>query len=135
VRAHRALWLAAILVFTCGCIAPVRWGGPAAPPDDHIFVGRHGRPIAYGGGVCPVEARHLHPYPPVPRAHFVDDKGAARDTRKAIAYFDPHPTRARTCFIAGLHYHFETPTSGLQWSDDKGAFRASKAIGHDGERP
>lgn len=110
------------------CVAPVRWSGPAAPPDDHVFVGRHGRPIAYGGGVCPVEARHLHPYPPVPRALFVDDKGAARDTRRAIAFFDPHPHVGRTCFIAGLHHHFEEPTPGLVWSDDKGAFRAKRDL-------
>lgn len=132
----RALLLIALaLSSTLACVAPIRTDGPAAPPDDHTFVGRHGRPLAYGGGVCPVEARHLHPYPPVPRAAFVDEKGAARDTRAIVAFFDPHPHALRTCVMFGLHYHLASDDDGhrdvgdpLVWSDEKGAFRSVKTV-------
>lgn len=134
-----ASWLVcAALSSTLACVAPIRTDGPAAPPDDHTYVGRHGRPLAYGGGVCPVESRHLHPYPPVPRAAFVDEQGAARDTRPIVAFFDPHPHAGRTCVMFGLHYHLQEdvtsvggapfPPSELVWSEEKGAWRSVKSV-------
>lgn len=126
VRALLAPLLVGVVVVgaVSACVAPVRWSGAAKPPDDHLFVGRHGRPLAYGGGVCPVEARHLHRYPPVPAAAFVTDGDAARDTRAIFPYFDAHPHHRRTCFIARLHYHLEPPRPELGYSSERDAFVA-----------
>ena len=104
--ATRSLVLLAIAMSACG-IAPVT--SAPGPPPTVAYVNPHGRPRAFGGGVCPVSGRHEHIYPPVPAAFFVDDAGAWRDTRPIHSFAGPHPWRGRGCAVARYHQHAIAP--------------------------
>ncbi len=96
---------AAALLLCAGCgVVPVTTT-PQAPPT-FAYVEPHGRPRAWGGGVCPVRGRHEHVYPPVPAAAFVDDDGAWRDTRAIVSFSGPHLWQSgRQCTIPRYHQH------------------------------
>ncbi len=104
----------------CG-VAPVVWDGPAAPPPRFSYVGAHGVPVAFGGGVCAATAAHTHGFPPVPKAAFVDTPEGVKDTRTLFPYFDPHPHLGRTCFREGWHLHLEKDPA-MTWDADRGAY-------------
>jgi hypothetical protein len=76
-----------------------------APPQPTHYLGPHGRPRAFGGGVCPLQGRHDHVYPAVPRAAFVDVDGAAKDTRRFVAFKGPHPWLHGRCSLSTWHQH------------------------------
>lgn len=111
-------------VAACGWVAPVQRGAPAAPPPRHLFIGHHGVPLAYGGGVCAVESPHTHSYPPVPAAAFLSCPEGARDQRPVYAYSGSHPHPGGTCFLSAWHLHLEPPGPGLAWDEDQAAYVA-----------
>jgi hypothetical protein len=86
----------------CG-VAPIR--NDPGPPTTTIYVGPHGRPRAWGGGVCPLRTRHAHAYPPVPAAAFVVDGDGWRDTRRIVAFEGPHALAHGQCARTGRHEH------------------------------
>jgi hypothetical protein len=104
-----------MVLAACG-IAPVKTA-PTKPPT-YTFVDPHGRPRAYGGGVCPVFGRHAHVYPPTPRQAFVDDNGAARDTRTLLSFSGPHPWHGRTCTLPVVHQHAADDGDDVRAGDD-----------------
>lgn len=118
-----ALWL---LVFASlpGCFAPVQWTGPAREPPRTHYDGPHGVPLAYGGGVCPLETVHSHGYPPVPAAAFTETSRGVRDTRTLHPFYDAHPLNGRTCFREGLHLHLEPPAEGVRFEPSRDAWVA-----------
>jgi hypothetical protein len=120
-------WLVVLAMTGCG-IAPVHRGGVPSGPPTWIYLGPHGRPLAFGGDVCEVAGRHAHEYPPSPQDAFtnVDGKGW-RDTRKLWPFFGPHPHHGRTCFREGWHRHLEPPDEGLVYDETKGAYRRPDA--------
>ncbi|MBM4280654.1 MAG: hypothetical protein FJ137_07790 [Deltaproteobacteria bacterium] len=86
----------------CGVVALRATPGP---PDAVAYVGPHGRPRAYGGGVCPLGERHQHPWPPTPAAAFVLDDGAWRDTRTIASFPGPHALGRGHCATSRWHQH------------------------------
>ena len=102
-----------VVVSAAGCgIAPIQREGSngvaastPGPPRTHRYVGAHGRPRAWGGGVCPVLAPHDHLYPPVPPLAFALDDGAWRDRRGLQAYAGPNPWGQRRCTQSVWHQH------------------------------
>lgn len=98
---------ALLLCASCG-VVPV--STTAQAPPTFAYVEPHGRPRAWGGGVCPVRGRHEHVYPPVPAAAFVDDNGAWRDTRAIVSFSGPHPWPGRPCTIPRYHQHAAPPS-------------------------
>jgi hypothetical protein len=86
----------------CG-VVPVR--STPGPPPSWTYVDPHGQPRAFGGGVCPLQGRHTHGWPPAPAAAFIDDHGAWRDTRRITTFPGPHRLGARACTIPTLHRH------------------------------
>ncbi len=123
---RRPLALSALLLLTGAgaCVAPVQWQRVPHEPSRFPYVGQHGVPLAFGGGVCAISERHTHGYPPVPAAAFIDDEGAARDSRELYAYVDPHPHHGRTCFRERWHLHLEPPGKGLVYDEELDAFVA-----------
>lgn len=117
-----------LLLALTGCIAPVQWSGPVREPPRYAYAGPHGVPLAFGGGVCPLETPHLHRYPPVPRDAFEETDTGFADTRKLHPFFDPHPLNGRTCFREGLHLHLEDPDEPLVWDEALGAWRARSTL-------
>jgi hypothetical protein len=116
-----SLWMA---VWTAACgVAPVRWNGSAEPPPQWTYVGAHGRPLAYRGGVCAVSTPHQHKYPPVPRAAFQETAGGYYDTRPVVPFLGRHPHHGRTCHLEGWHLHHEVPDAELVFDDQAGAWR------------
>jgi hypothetical protein len=91
-----------VISAACG-VVPVR--STPAPPTTWTYVDPHGRPRAFGGGVCPLQGRHAHGWPPAPASAFVDDDGAWRDTRRIVSFPGPHRLGARRCAIPTLHQH------------------------------
>lgn len=96
------------------------------PPPRFNYVGHHGIPLAYGGGVCPVESAHSHSYPPTPKASYdVTDEGYAKENASFVPFFDPHPHHERTCFREGWHLHRRGPQAeGLVYDEEVAAHRA-----------
>jgi hypothetical protein len=86
----------------CGVVALRATPGP---PDAVAYVGPHARPRAYGGGVCPLRDRHVHPWGPVPAAAFVLDDGAWRDTRTIVSFSGPHALDRGRCATNRWHQH------------------------------
>lgn len=131
----RRLWVAPmrlspcfLILYSMSCVAPVLWNAPATPPQRHNFVMPHGVPDAYGGGVCAMEEKHSHKYPPVPKAAFQDLDGYARDTRPMYPYFDPHLQRRRSCFRSGWHLHLEPPAKALLYDGELDVYREQKGL-------
>lgn len=75
------------------------------PPDPTVYVDPHGRPRAFGGGVCPLRGRHLHGYPPVPGAAFVLVGDAWQDQRPRKGFLGPHVWRSGRCSLPTWHEH------------------------------
>jgi hypothetical protein len=124
----RALLLVALLSASA-CVAPVIWDKTAREPTLYTYTGAHGLPRAYGGGVCPLNERHGHRIPPVPRAAFaIDDNGEITETRELYPYFGPHPRDGATCFREGWHLHIETPRPELRWDEGLAAWRADEGV-------
>jgi hypothetical protein len=111
------------LLGACG-VAPVRWSDSAAPPPEWTYVGAHGRPLAYGGGVCTVTTPHAHKYPPAPKEAFEVTSAGAFDKRALIPFFGRHPHQGRTCHIDGWHLHTEAPDAALVFDEQSNAWRA-----------
>lgn len=107
----------------CG-VAPVHKGDDVPGPPVWRYVGHHGRPLAFGGFVCAIEAPHDHEFPPSPRSAFVETPQGFRDTRRTWAFFNPHPHHGRTCFREGWHLHLEPPDATLILDEEKAAYRA-----------
>jgi hypothetical protein len=95
--------VAAVAVVGLGCVVPIR--DTPGPPDPTVYVDPHGRPRAFGGGVCPLRGRHLHAYPPVPPAAFVLVGDAWRDQRPRLAFRGPHVWRSGRCSLPSWHEH------------------------------
>lgn len=113
IRAGTALWLISWGLMASACVAPVQWRGPARPPPRFAYVGPHGVPRAYGGGVCPRAGVHTHGFPPVPRSAFVEGERGFVDPRPIYAYFGPHRHPRRRCLANGRHLHLEAPEPAL----------------------
>lgn len=92
----------AVVVGGCG-IAPVIH--TATSPPVVQYVDPHGRPRAFGDGVCPVRGPHTHVYPPVPREAFVVVDGRWRDTRAIVTFPGRHPSRQGVCPFDHVHQH------------------------------
>jgi hypothetical protein len=105
----------------CG-VAPVQWGGRAKAMERVPYVGPHGKPRAYGGGVCPIKSRHSHIWPPVPRGAFAQTPQGFRDQRPLYPYFSDHSHHDGSCFETGWHLHMEPPQPHLHWNRDHQAF-------------
>jgi hypothetical protein len=120
----RTLSLACAFVVCASCaVAPVRTNGSTAPPPTWTYAGVHGRPLAFHGGVCTVNAPHKHNYPPSPRAAFEQSAAGWFDTRPVTPFFDAHPHHGRTCHLRGWHLHLEGADPGLTFDDAKNAWR------------
>ena len=101
--------LIVLLVTTsCGIVALRPTPGP---PRRFVYVDPHGRPRAWGGGVCPLRGRHEHAWPPTPPSAFVDDDGAWRDTRAIVSFDGPHDLDGHRCNTTGWHQHALAPTT------------------------
>lgn len=125
-RAPPLFALLALATLSAACVAPVQWQRVPREPSRFAYVGAHGVPLAFGGGVCALGGRHTHGYPPVPAAAFVTTEGGvARDTRALYAYVDPHPHYGRTCFRERWHLHLEPPEEGLSYDETLDAFVAN----------
>lgn len=139
-RVPRAILVAlagSLLLFAdlaCG-VAPVRWDGAPLPPSRHGYAAPHGRPRAYGGGVCPLEQPHSHSYPPVPRASFESTERGFVDVRAMYAFFGPHPHHHGACFKREWHLHLEPPLATLRFSTEHDAYvggEGEELVGHEG---
>ncbi|OGQ25312.1 MAG: hypothetical protein A2138_04700 [Deltaproteobacteria bacterium RBG_16_71_12] len=111
----------------CG-VAPVQRGEVPSGPPVWRYLGQHGRPLAYDGGVCTIKVPHEHKYPPAPRAAFVETADGLADTRPIVPYVGRHPHRGRTCTEQGWHLHLEGPDAhGMVFDEQVGAWRALAA--------
>ncbi len=124
--ALRALaWFCVWAAASCAQVAPVRDQAGLAP--SWLYATTHGRPLAFGGGVCTINAPHHHRYPPSPRAAFSNTAAGWFDTRKMWPYLDAHAQNGNTCHTVGWHLHLEPPTAALVYDADKEAWRAAAA--------
>ena len=97
----------ACVVFGGAACADVKIVRDPQPPHTTRFVGPHGRPRAFGGGVCPVRGVHAHVYGAVPAAAFVKDAAhdAYKDVRARVAFNGPHEWHGDRCTLPGWHEH------------------------------
>lgn len=122
---HWVALLALLAVMACG-VAPVQRGEVPSGPPVWRYIGQHGRPLAFHGGVCAIKVPHEHRYPPAPSSAFLETTAGWADTRPIVPYWGRHPHRGRTCTEQGWHLHLEGPNpSGLVFDEKLGAWRAA----------
>lgn len=120
--------LALFAASACG-VAPVQHGDVPSGPPVWRYLGQHGRPLAYDGGVCTIKVPHEHKYPPAPSAAFVQTADGFADTRPIVPFWGHHPHRGRTCTEPGWHLHLESPdANGMVFDEGLGAWRATSDL-------
>lgn len=122
----RRAWRAAVglaigvgLLVGCGTAGVIK---DAKPPERHPYASPHGRPRAYGGGVCAITSPHTHSYPPVPARAFTATDDGAVDERPRYPYWDTHPHHRRTCFRTEWHLHLDPPLPFLRYDPLKDTY-------------
>ena len=121
-----------LLVFNlsaCG-LSRVQWGGDPHFPERVHYIGAHGKPRAYGGGVCAIRSRHTHQWKPVPLEAFRLSADGYREQRTLHPYFSKHSHVDGTCYAKGWHLHLEPPLPHLRWNRVYGAYTEK---GHGGD--
>jgi hypothetical protein len=109
----------------------------------HRFVGIHPVPKGHGGGLCHIEAHHVHLYAPVDVKvqyrvhdgwhHFVGDPVAYGWEGPKHSYYGHHPIEIHAvvgddhedtayCYLEGPHYHAWAPPPGVQLELRGGAY-------------
>ncbi len=110
-------------------------GTAAADKKQHRFVGIHPIAKGHGGGVCHIQAPHVHVYAPTDVKvqyrdhdgyhHFVGDPVAYGWDGDKHAYYGHHPVPVDVivddrehpdmeyCYLDGAHYHAWAPTAEL----------------------
>ncbi len=112
----------ALVVIACQTAGVIK---EARPPDRHPYAGPHGRPRAYGGGVCAITHAHTHSYPPVPAAAFTQSEDGAVDERPRYPFWDTHPHHTRTCFRTKWHLHLDPPLPFLRYDPRRDTYTSA----------
>lgn len=118
-------------------------GTASAETKQHRYVGIHPIAKAYGGGMCHIEAPHVHVYAPIDakvqfRDHdgyqyFVGDPVAYQWDGPKYAYYGHHPVPVHVlvgdtredveyCYLDGAHYHAWQPPAGMDVKVHAGAY-------------
>ncbi len=119
-------WLFGLCLSGASGIAPVQWGGSPKILESIPYAGPHGKPRAYGGGVCAIKSLHSHFWPPVPESAFLKTPSGYRDQRVLYGYFSSHSHHEGSCFREGWHMHLEPPVVRLYWNPRSHAFTESQ---------
>ncbi|MEZ4404835.1 MAG: hypothetical protein R3B06_32905 [Kofleriaceae bacterium] len=119
------------------------FGAARADRKPSRYVGIHPIPKAQGGGVCHIQAPHIHVYAPADvklqyRDHdgwsyFVGDPVAYGWDGPKVSYYGHHPVPVEVligddhghdeyCYLEGPHYHAWEPPSGLSLELRGGAY-------------
>ncbi len=115
----------------------------AADKKHHRFVGIHPITKIHGGGMCHIEAPHVHAYAPIDAKvqfrehdgyqHFVGDPVAYEWDGPRHAYYGHHPVPVHVivgddhddveyCYLDGGHYHAWAPPPDLELKLHAGAY-------------
>lgn len=118
-------------------------GAAAADKKHHRYVGIHPIAKTHGGGMCHIEAPHVHVYAPVDVKlnyrvhdgyhHFVGDPVAYQWDGPKHAYYGHHPVPVdvivgddhpdmQFCYLEGAHYHAWEPPPSLEVKLHAGAY-------------
>jgi hypothetical protein len=118
-------------------------GRAVADGKQHRYVGIHPVPRGHGGGICHIQAPHVHVYAPAEVKmqyrdhdgwnHFVGDPVAYGWDGPKHAYYGHHPIPVNVivgddhedteyCYLDGPHYHAWAPPAGLQLELRGGAY-------------
>ena len=132
-----------ILALAVAMSTIVATGVAHADKKQYRFVGIHPIPKAQGGGVCHIQAPHVHIYGAADAKvqyrdhdgwqHFVGDPVAYGWDGEKHAYYGHHPVPVNVivgddhpdteyCYIEGPHYHAWAPPPGLQLELRGGAY-------------
>lgn len=118
-------------------------GLASAGPKHHRYVGIHPIARSHGGGMCHIEAPHVHVYAPVDVKlnyrehdgyhHFVGDPVAYEWDGPKHAYYGHHPVPVHVivgddhedmeyCYLDGPHYHAWEPPPNIDVKLHAGAY-------------
>jgi hypothetical protein len=118
-------------------------GTAHADKKQHRYVGIHPVPKAHGGGICHIEAPHVHAFAAIEAKvqfrdhdgwqHFVGDPVAYGWDGPKHAYHGHHPVPVHVvvgddhedveyCYLDGSHYHAWAPPPGLSLELRGGAY-------------
>lgn len=118
-------------------------GAAHADRSQHRFVGIHPIPRGHGGGVCHIQAPHIHAYAAIDAKvqfrdhdgwqHFVGDPVAYGWDGDRHAYYGHHPVPVHVivgddhedteyCYLDGPHYHAWAPPAELKLELRGGAY-------------
>ena len=132
----RASFIAVVLLL-------VGVGTAAADKKHHRYVGIHPITKAHGGGMCHIEAPHVHTYAPIDvkvqfRVHdgyhyFIGDPVAYKWDGPKTSYYGHHPVPVHViveddhedieyCYLDGAHYHAWEPPPGMEVKLHAGAY-------------
>lgn len=137
--------LAILAVLALVDVGVAEAGGKKGKTKQVKFVGVHPITKAHGGGVCHIEAPHVHAYAPADvkvqyRVHdghyyFVGDPVAYGWDGPRHAYYGHHPVHVDVvigedhdddhveyCYLDGAHYHAYEPPAGVAFEAKAGAY-------------
>lgn len=118
-------------------------GTAAADKKHYRYVGIHPIAKAHGGGMCHIEAQHVHVYAPIDlkvqfREHdgyyyFIGDPVAYQWDGPKTSYYGHHPVPVHVvvgddyedveyCYLDGPHYHAYEPPPGVEVKLHAGAY-------------
>jgi len=118
-------------------------GTASADKKHYRYVGIHPITKAYGGGMCHIEAPHVHVYAPIDvkvqfREHdgyynFIGDPAAYEWDGPKTSYYGHHPVPVHVivgddhedmeyCYLDGPHYHAWAPPPGMEVRLEGGAY-------------
>lgn len=118
-------------------------GAAAADKKHHRYVGIHPIAKTHGGGMCHIQAAHVHVYAPVDVKlnyrvhdgyhHFVGDPVAYQWDGPKHSYYGHHPVQVdvvveddhpdtQYCYLDGAHYHAWEPPAGMKVKMHAGAY-------------
>jgi hypothetical protein len=135
--------LAMRLTIIAFAVLVIGLGTAAADKKHHRYVGIHPITKAHGGGMCHIEAPHMHVYAPVDvkvnfRVHdgyhyFVGDPVAYQWDGPKTSYYGHHPVPVHVlvgdeqedieyCYFDGPHHHAWAPPPGMEVKLHAGAY-------------
>jgi hypothetical protein len=96
------------------------------PPSyvQYVYYGAHPIPSYLGGGMCYINGRHIHEYPPENEYAFYYYENTYFYIGTSITYYGPHPIPPQfgggICMIHGYHTHNYYPSGGgyVYYPDD-----------------
>ncbi|MCX7944024.1 MAG: hypothetical protein N2746_05885 [Deltaproteobacteria bacterium] len=133
------LYLIVLLMIFISC--KIVYYGHYPSNVEYIYYGRHPIPSYLGGGMCFLNGKHIHNYPPEDIYSFYYYENTYFYIGTSVSYYGPHPIPpgfgSGVCVIHGYHTHNYYPYGSgyVYYPDDNVFVYVDVDINVEGQRP